>query len=420
VKGPTALLLQPSTSLYRVGTELSVGHAPAQGEPLATRDILIIDDNYDACTLLREALQAQGYDTDVAPSADDGLALLQQARYRILLLDMLPSVQGHALLRTFQDDPALRPATILVLPSQDQEISIRMALAAGADDYLTTPVELADLIRQVKLWLRGVERTVPGGRAHHAGLQIHTLGSFSVEYKGEVRLSEVGKARKACMLFKLLLTHHGRPVPASTVYELLWPQAPESVAASDLRSMLYQLRRLLDVPGRGAWPIEHIGPSLRLCLNHNDWWDADEFSMWLREAAKLQRAGATDQAVAAYRAALALYAGEYLQDDPLEDWARTTRDQLCEDWRKALEALATLYGERGDCAEQERLLRVILCVDPFREQCYRALMRLLATQGRSAEALVVYRDLRNLLHSELDTGPDPQTQALAMQIRQPV
>jgi DNA-binding SARP family transcriptional activator len=307
-----------------------------------------------------------------------------------------------------------------VLPSQNQEAAVRSALAAGADDYLTMPVGMHDLMRRVRLWLRGVEAAIPGSRANRSGLQVHTLGRFYVEYRGEVRLYEGGKARKACALFKFLLTHHGRFVAASTVQELLWPGVPESIAVVDLRSMLYQLRKLLKGASQSAWPLEHTGTTLRLCLSPDDWWDADEFSAWLVEAAKLRRAGAIDQAMAAYKAAIALYKGDYLEDALLEDWATATRYQLSEEWRRALEALAALHGERGDRVEQGRLLRLVLRADPYREQSYRALMTLLALDGRGAEALILYHQLRTLLRVELGTGPDPQTQALASRITQPM
>jgi DNA-binding SARP family transcriptional activator len=64
------------------------------------------------------------------------------------------------------------------------------------------------------------------------------------------------------------------------------------------------------------------------------------------------------------------------------------------------------------------MLRVVLRADPYREHSHRALMTLLATQGRGAEALVRYRRLEALLRAELSTSPAAETQALARRIAQ--
>ena len=389
---------------------------PIQRGTRGTQDVLIVTEDDDLRPLLREALHDQGCTVDVASSAVESLALLQHNDYRVLLIEMLPGIRGHELLHTVRADLASHYPAIIVLSSRLQEAAVRSALAAGADDYLTTPFELHDLMLRVHLWLRPAIQREP---AQHAGFRIHTLGRFYVESSGEERLHAGGRSRKASTLFKFLLTHHDRPMPASTVHNLLWPQVPEGVAAVDLRSLLYQLRKLLDIPARGASLIEHTGTTLCLRLRGDDWWDAGEFSTWLTQAARLQRAGAREQAIAAYTAGVACYAGDYMEEDMLDDWANSARIQFREEWQRALEALAALLGESGNQTEQERLLRQVLRADPFREQSYRALMTLLAEDGRSAEALVLYRQLRQILHAELDTGPDPQTHALALRIKQP-
>ena len=68
-------------------------------------------------------------------------------------------------------------------------------------------------------------------------------------------------------------------------------------------------------------------------------------------------------------------------------------------------------------ALEEALLRTVLRVDPYRERSYRALMTLLAEQGRRAEALVLYQQLEELLRVQF-ASPAPETQALASRIGQ--
>src|SRR5437764_750023 len=83
---------------------------------------------------------------------------------------------------------------------------------------------------------------VPAAPVGPPGVRIHSLGRFYVEHGGQIRLAEGGRARKAATLFKYLLTHQERTVPTSEVLRLFWPDAPKDLAATDLRSLLYQLR----------------------------------------------------------------------------------------------------------------------------------------------------------------------------------
>ena len=124
-----------------------------------------------------------------------------------------------------------------------------------------------------------------------------------------------------------------------------------------------------------------------------------EFSAWLAEGARWQRAGAAAEALSAFAAGAALYNGNYLAVETGTGWAAAQRAQLREDWLTALSAMAELHGERGEHGDQETLLRTVLRVDPYRERSYRALMTLLAEQGRRAEALVLYQQLDGLLRT---------------------
>jgi DNA-binding SARP family transcriptional activator len=164
--------------------------------------------------------------------------------------------------------------------------------------------------------------------------------------------------------------------------------------------------------------LEHTRTTVALHLGPNDWWDVAEFSAWVAEGARWQRAGATDAALSAFAAGAALYKGDYLAEDSGAGWAAARRAQLREDWLTALSAMAELHGERGEHGDQETLLRTVLRVDPYRERSYRALMTLLAEQGRGAEALVLYHQLEGLLRTRFGASAAPETQALALRIGQ--
>jgi DNA-binding SARP family transcriptional activator len=113
---------------------------------------------------------------------------------------------------------------------------------------------------------------------------------------------------------------------------------------------------------------------------------------------------------------VALYHGDYLEEEPTAGWARPLRERLREEWLRALSTMAQLHGELGQPLEQEAVLRRVLQANPYREPDCRALMGLLGAQGRNAEALVLYRELEALLHTTLGASPAPETQALAARL----
>jgi DNA-binding response OmpR family regulator len=403
-------------SVLSTGTTDSTALSTQRGsQPAPRRDILVIEDDPAVAGVLHLALQSEGHTVEVAADGAEGLRYLQQRRYRLLLLDLLlPGLDGMGVLRALRQEPAWRPPAVIILSALPARANVARALEAGADDYLPKPFDVIDLVLRVSLWLR---RAGPAAPASPHGLRIHSLGRFYVEHGGYIRLSEGGRARKAATLFKYLLTHQERTIPTSEVLTLLWPGVPRDLAATNLRSLLRQLRRQLGESSQAPSRLEHTRTTVALRLDPHDWWDVAEFNAWLAEGARWQRAGATAQALGAFATGPALYKGDYLAEDTGADWAAARRAQLREDWLTVLSAMAELHGERGERGAQETLLRTVLRLDPYRERNYRALMTLLAEQGRRAEALVLCQQLEELLHVQFGASPAPETTTLASRLR---
>jgi two-component system response regulator RegX3 len=151
---------------------------------------------------------------------------------------LLPGLDSLGVLRALRQEPAWRPPVVVILSALQGHADVRGALEAGADDYLTKPFDVTDLVLRVSLWLR---RAGPAAPVSPPGLRIHSLGRFYVEHGGHIRLSEGGRACKSAILFKYLLTHQERTIPTAEVLTLLWPGVPRDLAATDLRSLLRQL-----------------------------------------------------------------------------------------------------------------------------------------------------------------------------------
>ncbi len=392
----------------------SIHGAGAEDEAGQRRDILVVEDEPAVRDVVGQVLRDEGYSVDSVRDGAEALQLLRHGHYRLLLLDlMLPRVDGLGVLRALRAAPALRPPAVLILSARRERADVLAALEGGADDYITKPFDITDLALRVIMWLR---RTSPATPVSPPGLRVHSLGRCYVEHGGQIRLHPDTRPRKAYTLFAYLLSRQGRPVPRAEALALLWPDAPEELRDTSLRTLHYQLRRLLGLPTQGPNCLR-LGPvRLALTLGPGDWWDVVEFRAWLAEGARWQRTGDATRSIDAYAAGMALYRGDYLAEDPDAAWAGPLREQMRAEWLDSLSAMAHLHETRGERMEQEVLLRHALQADPHREPDLRTLMELLATQGRRVEALALYRMLADRLQASPRTDLAPETHALAARL----
>jgi DNA-binding SARP family transcriptional activator len=257
--------------------------------------------------------------------------------------------------------------------------------------------------------------------AKHAGadtaaplLAVHLLGPLRVTIDGTpVRW---WPSRRGRSLLKYLLAHR-RPWPhREALMETFWPHSPPAAARNSLNVALHGLRRALraasDVPvvvlEDGAYRL-HAG--LRL------WVDVDEFEDHLRAARRLEAAGAEDEATAEYELAVALYQGDFLADDPYEEWPVLTRERLRLAYLDALDRLSQRFLDQGHLAACAALCQRIIERDACREDAHRRLMRCYGRQRRSHLALRQYQACAAALRAELDVDPDPATIRLHEAIR---
>jgi predicted ATPase/DNA-binding SARP family transcriptional activator/Tfp pilus assembly protein PilF len=240
-----------------------------------------------------------------------------------------------------------------------------------------------------------------------AMLRVRTLGGFTV-WCGAVEAPKEGwRRRKAGSLFKILLAAPGFILPREQAQEQLWPEAEPAAAARDLHGALYALRKTL---GGAAERVHLAGDMLRLEAPEDiSWFDAAAFE----SAAASALAG--NNLEAAY-AAHTLYTGEYLPDDPYEEWALVRRENLSAQHMALLLHLAELFGVNGELAEAERHLRLALALDPCHEDATTHLMAVLQAAGRRVEALKAYEELSTALARDLGVTPSSDTTALFEQL----
>jgi DNA-binding SARP family transcriptional activator len=261
-------------------------------------------------------------------------------------------------------------------------------------------------------------RTAPGRASHAARAQaevsVHLLGPMSVVID-DVPVDEWSSARIRS-LFGYLLTHR-EPWPAREVLmEVFWPESSPKASRNSLNVAIHGLRRALkeakDVP-----VIVYSGGTYRLHPDVHLWLDVEEFDKLAERGRLHEDVGETDQATAAYEFAAGLYRGEFLADDPYDDWPALMRERLRLAHLDTLGRLSNLHFKAGRNAASANLCQRIIEQDPCREDAYRRLMRCYSRQGQPHLALIQYRACVRTLESELGVEPDLATVTLHDQIR---
>lgn len=135
--------------------------------------VLIVEDNHDLAFGLRNNLEIEGYAVDVAEDGPAGLATARQRPPDLVVLDlMLPGMDGYRVLRQLREDGLTMP--VLILTARGEEADKVLGFRLGADDYVTKPFGLLELLARVEALLR---RSRP--MAANSGLQ--QFGDVEVE-----------------------------------------------------------------------------------------------------------------------------------------------------------------------------------------------------------------------------------------------
>ena len=124
-----------------------------------SQNILIIEDEPDIRKTLEYNISREGYDVISASSLSEGREKLESASFSLLLLDlMLPDGSGLDLCRELKQDKSLSSMPVIILTAKDDEVDKVVGFELGADDYVTKPFSVRELILRVKAVLKRGER----------------------------------------------------------------------------------------------------------------------------------------------------------------------------------------------------------------------------------------------------------------------
>jgi DNA-binding SARP family transcriptional activator len=236
-------------------------------------------------------------------------------------------------------------------------------------------------------------------------LRVRLLGGLDVEGVEHARLG----SRKARRLVGRLALGRGRPVPADTLVEVLWPGPDRPSRPGDQLSVLVsRLRSVLDTAR-----LPRVGTGYAL---HQDWLDVDALPGLVGEARRRLAVGAVAPARVAIDAALALDRGVLLPDEPPSDWLDAERGAAARAAVAAGLVSAEVALAARDAWAAADAAWAVLAREPYDEAAVRLLMVGLAASGRPAQAVTVYTELAVRLRDELGVDPAPETTAAYLQL----
>jgi two-component system KDP operon response regulator KdpE len=218
--------------------------------------IMIVDDEPPIRKLLRMGLSTQGYDVLEASNGKIALELLAQEPALIILDLGLPDIQGHDLLRMIRGRNDSVP--IVVLSSRGDEAGKVQALDLGADDYLTKPFGMDELLARMRAALRHQLQV-------HGERPIFQSGELSVDLVRrivKVGDKEVKLSPKEYDLLRILVQHAGKVLTHKFLLGELWDQLTD---AQYLRVYVRQLRQKIEAdPERPQFVLTETGVGYRL------------------------------------------------------------------------------------------------------------------------------------------------------------
>ena len=224
-------------------------------------------------------------------------------------------------------------------------------------------------------------------RAARPAVAIASLGRFRVLRDGELVPATAWQSKKARDLLKILVARRGRPTTRETFFDLLWPDEDPEPLGNRLSVALATVRSVLDPEKRypAEWFVAADKSALSLDLDHVDL-DIVRFLDAAADAARAQRAGDEAAARSGLEAAEAMYGGDFLEEDPYEDWAVTTREEAQATYIGIARSLAAAAAAAGDADLATRYYLRILERDAYDERAHLGLVEALRAAGRHGEA----------------------------------
>ena len=184
--------------------------------------ILVVDDEQDLLEILKFNLETDGYLVDTANSAEEALSMNLE-HYDLLLLDvMMGGISGFAMARKLKAEPATKDIPIIFLTARDTENDTVTGFNLGADDYISKPFSIREVLVRVRAVLRRTadrSDSTTSNIINYQGLQLN-LDKKTVSIDDE----EIPFTKTEFEILHLLLEERGRVFSRQELIDRIWPK----------------------------------------------------------------------------------------------------------------------------------------------------------------------------------------------------
>jgi DNA-binding response OmpR family regulator len=222
--------------------------------------ILLVEDEVELARLVVRELQAAGYEVDHASDGPDALQRFADATPDLVVLDwMMPGMDGLEVLRRVRQSS---PVPVLMLTARAEEVDRVVGLEVGADDYLTKPFGMRELIARIRALLRRHER-LHEMLAADRSVGTTTLRLGALELNPDSHAAHLGDdplelTRTEFELLHLLLRNRGRAFSRPYLHHAVWGE-PSVEGDRSVDNAILRLRRKLGVMGDAIETVWGVG-----------------------------------------------------------------------------------------------------------------------------------------------------------------
>ncbi len=234
---------------------------PPLYSPVARRRILIIEDEPDIARGLRDALEFEHFDVSTSGRGREGIKMLREHGADLVILDlMLPDINGFHVCEEIRQSHPVVP--VIMLTARSQEIDKIRGLEAGADDYVTKPFSVGELVARINAIFRRLYRASTPDEAIRIGAATVYPRRHELERRGRT----IALSFYEVELVRLLHERAGEPVTREEILDKIWGVSGHSSSRSVDNFVVKLRKKIEDDPGKPHHIVTIYGTGYKLVV----------------------------------------------------------------------------------------------------------------------------------------------------------
>lgn len=206
------------------------------------RNILMVEDDSTIAFAVKYAVEQEGFNLDIAENLENGRKIVNSKEYDLILLDvMLPDGNGYEFLEQLREHDEDTP--VIFLTACDEEVNIVMGLDIGADDYITKPFRVRELISRINAILRRKGKSQDNNKKilKFKNISIHTLEARVFKNNEEIFLTSA-----EYKLLLILIQNKNMVLSRAQILEKLWDVTYDFINDNTLSVYIKRLREKIE------------------------------------------------------------------------------------------------------------------------------------------------------------------------------